>query len=122
MGRDATWVPREDAGVSTWSRWSKYAKAKLDSMVRSGERELDRREAELEVEQAEKPWSRSDADTPSYEDVRARIEADAGGPEAPQASGEEGFDLAERERAAAERLVAIRESLGLPEEDPPPKP
>ena len=108
--------------MSTWSRWLKYAKAKLDSTMRSAERELDRREAELEAEQAGKPWLRSDADTPSYEEARARIEAEAGGSKAPQPSGEEGFDLAERERAAAERLAAIRESLDLPKGDPPPKP
>ena len=105
-----------------WSRWLKYAKAKLDATVRSADRELDRREAELDAEHAEKPWLRGDADSPSYEDVRARIEADAGRPKPPRPSGEEGFDLAARERAAAQRLAAIRESLDLPEDDPPAKP
>lgn len=75
------------------------------------------------AEQAGKPWLRSDADTPSYDDVRARIEADAGagagGPKPPRPTGEEGFDRAERERAASERLAAIRESLDLPKDDPP---
>lgn len=105
--------------MGRWTRWLKYAKAKLDATARSAERELERREAELAAEHAEKPWLRGDADTPSLEDVRARIEADAGGPKAPRPSGEEGFDLAERERAAAERLAAIRESLNLPKGDPP---
>lgn len=110
--------------MSTWSRWLKYAKAKLDATVRSADRELDRREAELAAEQADKPWLRGDADAPSYEEVKARIDADAGagGPKPPRPSGDERFDLAERERAAAERLAAIRESLDLPDDDRPPKP
>lgn len=106
--------------MSTWSRWLKYAKAKLDSTVRSANRELDRREADLEAEQAGKPWLADDADTPTYDEVRARIEADAGGPKPPQPSGNDAFDRAERERAASERLAAIRESLDLPKDDPPP--
>ena len=113
--------------MSSWKRWLRYAKAKIDATVRSGERELDRREAELEAEQAEKPWLASGRDTPSYDEVKARIEHESGaaGAKAPQPSGEPAFDLAEQERAAAERLAGIRESLGLGDkvdDDPKPPP
>ena len=94
-----------------WKRWLRYAKAKLDTTLRETEEELDRREARLEAERTGKPWLGDDRATPSYDDVKERIER-TGGP-APKPSGNEAFDLAEQERAAAERLAEMRESLGL---------
>jgi hypothetical protein len=97
-----------------WKRWLRYAKAKLDSTLKTTEAELDRREARLEAERAGKPWLGDDRATPSYDDVKERIDrtAPARG-DTPTPSGNEGFDLAEQERAAAERLAEMRESLGL---------
>jgi hypothetical protein len=115
------------------NRWVGYAKARVTSLVRSSDDELDRREARLEAELAEKPWLRSDDEAPSFDDVKARIERESGGaddtgpssrpppaaptPSGPPArpSGEAGFDQAERERAANERLAEIRRSLDLDE-------
>ena len=50
--------------------------------------------------------------------MRQRIEHDAGRP-APPASPEEGFDLAEQQRKADDRLAKIRDELGLGDEEPP---
>jgi hypothetical protein len=109
--------------VSTWRRWLEYAKARLDAAVRSGERDLDRREAQLESDLDAAPGLRSDAPTPTFEEAKARIEHRTGGTgDAPAESDDIAFDLAARERAAHERLTGIRESLGLDEADPPTKP
>jgi len=96
----------------SWKRWLKYARAKVESVVRSGNRELGRREAELEARQAGKPWLTSDDDSPTFEDAKARIEHESG------TSGDLAFDHAQQERAAAERLKRIRDHLGV-DEDPP---
>lgn len=86
--------------MGTLSRWTKYAKARLDAAIGSGNRELDRLEAEREAELADKPWLSDDSDAPSLDTARARIEheverqrrgADAGAPTdgggAPSGSG-----------------------------------
>ena len=96
-----------------WKRWLRYAKAKLDDTVRSGNAALDRREAELEAKREGKPWLGSDRETPSYEDVKARIEHEAPAKDVQQPSGDADFDLAAQERAAAERLAEMRRSLDL---------
>ena len=105
--------------MPTWKRWLRYAKAAIESKVRSAERALDRREADLEAERAGKPWLDDEAASPSYDEVQQRIEAmDADGrPTPPVDTGDLAFDLAEQQRAAAERLADIRESLDV---DPPP--
>lgn len=56
------------------SRWMGYAKARLESVVGRGNDELTRLEAEREVELAEKPWLRADAEAPTLDEARARIE------------------------------------------------
>ena len=99
-----------------WKRWLRYAKAKLDDTLRSTDAELDRREAKLRAERAGKPWLGSDEATPSYDEVKARIDAEAPTTDAPRPSGNEAFDLAEQERAAAERLAEMRKSLDLDKE------
>ena len=110
--------------MSQWKRWWRYARARLDSAVRSGERELDRREAELEADLAAEPGLRSDAATPTFEEARARIEhrttRDGTTSPPPVPSDDIAFDLAARDRAAKERLSEIRDSLDL--DDDPPKP
>ena len=58
----------------TWKRWLKYGKARIDAAVRDIDKDLDRKEAELAAEQAGKPWLTSDRDTPSFDEVKARIE------------------------------------------------
>lgn len=111
------------------NRWLGYAKARVTSFVHASDDELDRREATLEAELADKPWLRSDTDSPDFDAVKARIEretatASGASGSAPRAqappsdpprppSGEAGFDQAERERAANERLAEIRKSLDL---------
>ena len=100
------------------SRWMKYGRAKLDDMLRRGNDELDRREAEREADAAERPWAHRTSDTPTLDDVRDRIAHDAGRP-APEPSPEEGFDLAEQQRKADDRLAKIRDDLGLGGEEPP---
>ena len=91
----------------------KYAKAKLDSSVRSAESELDDAEARLEARRAGKPWLDDDRDTPSYEDVKARIEERAPETKPTPSSGDPAFDLEKQRRDAAKRLEDIRDSLGL---------
>jgi hypothetical protein len=58
-------------------RWVKYARARIDGAVNQGNRDLDRLEAEREVELADKPWLRSDSTAPSLDETRARIEWEA---------------------------------------------
>lgn len=55
------------------NRWLKYAKAKLDDTLASGNEELDKLEARQEAERAGKPWLGSVDDAPSFDDARARI-------------------------------------------------
>ena len=99
--------------VPTWKRWLKYAKAKLDSSLRSAESELDDAEARLEGRRAGKPWLDDDRDTPSYEDVKARIEERSPRTRPVADSGDPAFDLEKQQRDAAKRLDDIRDSLGL---------
>jgi hypothetical protein len=106
-----------------WKRWLKYAKAKVDSVVRSADDELDRKEAELDARTAGKPWLRTDRDTPDFDDVKARIEHEAPTKRDPatKPSGDEAFDLAKQQRAADQRLEDIRASLDLDPDGTPPK-
>jgi hypothetical protein len=123
------------------NRWLHYAKARLDRAVGQGNRSLDRLEAEREVELADKPWLRSDAEAPTLDEARARIEWEAerqrrdahqartapaatpaGSPTHPAADADaeqEGarLELERRDRESAARLAQIREELGV---DPPP--
>lgn len=104
--------------MPSWKRWLRYAKAKLDSTVRDANRELDRREADLEADRARKPWLGDESPTPSYEDAKARIEAMGGkGSAVAPSSGDPAFDLEKQQQAAADRLAEIRESLDLDDGD-----
>lgn len=77
-GRADGSVTGDDVGMAAnVSRWMKYAKARLDAALGQGNEELDRLEAEREVELADKPWLRSDGDAPSFDEARARIEWEA---------------------------------------------
>jgi len=127
-----------------WQRWLRYAKARLDSSVKQGEATLDRREAEQEARAAEKPWLSSAGDGPSFDEVKARIAHDseegekarpshsAGDPVVPRPAAEggdpiESFDMAAQQKAADERLAAMRKELGLDDDASdhpyePPKP
>lgn len=109
-----------------WRRWLKYGRARIDSAVRDVDRLLDRKEAQLRVEQAGRPWLASDRDVPTYDGATARIEErlraagipTQSSPPSPPPDDEtvakiQAFDLAEQQRAAAERLASIRESLGI---------
>src|SRR5690349_11553305 len=58
-------------------RWLKYAQAKLNDAVSSGNRELDQLEAEREAEIADRPWLASDGEAPTMDEARARIEWEA---------------------------------------------
>ena len=100
----------------SWRRWFRYGKAKVASAARDLDRSVDRKEAELRNEQADKPWLASDEDAPTFDETKARIEATTGRPSEP--SGNPTFDMAEEQRAADERLAEIRRSLGVDDEDP----
>ena len=63
--------------AAQWERWLRYAKAKLDDTVTRGDAELDRREAELAARAEAEPWLASDADAPTLDEARARIEHQA---------------------------------------------
>lgn len=74
------------------NRWLKYAKARFDAAVGSGNKKLDDLEARREVERADKPWlSGGDQDSvaPTMDQVRARIEweAERQGVDAPRSGG-----------------------------------
>ncbi|MBX3314256.1 MAG: hypothetical protein KF906_08035 [Actinobacteria bacterium] len=73
-------------------RWLKYAKARFDAAIGSGNRRLDELEAEREADRADMPWltdDASDAVAPSMDQVRARIEWEAKrqGVDAPKGEG-----------------------------------
>jgi len=121
-------------------RWFRYAQAKLNDAVRSGNAELDRREAEREVELADRPWLGADDEVPTFDEARARIERTAedaargGAPEdrddppatlegpRPPSSGTDAevaaarLELERRGEEARARLDAIRAEL---DGDPP---
>jgi hypothetical protein len=105
--------------VGTLTRWMKYGRAMLDDALKRGNDELDRREAEREVDAAERPWAHRDSETPTIDDVRDRMAHDAGQP-SPPVTAEQGFDLAEQQRKADDRLAHIRKELGLGDEERPP--
>jgi hypothetical protein len=93
----------------------KYGRAKLDDMLKQGNEELDRREAEREVDAAERPWAHSTSEVPTLDEVRQRID-----PDAPAATpDEERVELDAQQREAEDRLAKIREELGLGGEEPP---
>ena len=107
--------------VSSWRRWVKYGKAKVDDAIKGLDRTLDRKEAELEADERAKPWLSDDDPAPSFDEAKARIEdATQDVPKAPAGSGNPTFDLAEQQRAADERLAEIRRSLDLDADDPKP--
>ena len=118
-------------------RWWKYAQAKVNDVVSTSHRELDQLEAERELDVADKPWLRSDGESPTLDETRARIEAataDAGTRAADteptvnavpadlsdRAESAEvaaaHIELDRQARESAARLDAIREELGV---DPP---
>ncbi len=103
-----------------WKRWFRYGKAKVAATARELEETVERKEAELREEQADKPWLASDDDTPTYDEAKARIESTAGRSGEP--SGDPTFDLAEQQRAADERLAEIRRSLGVDDDEDPEPP
>lgn len=120
--------------AAQWERWLKYAKAKLDDTVSRGESRLDQLEAEQAARAEGKPWLSGTGDAPTFDEAKARIEAQAeaaGQAPAPTAEPELGkprpgaapagdtIDLAAQQKAAAERLAAMRAELGLDEPDPP---
>ena len=88
--------------------------------MRSANDELDRKEAELDARREGKPWLDDDSASPSYDDVKARIEHDhpAPGPTPRSGSGNPDFDLAKQQQAADQRLKDIRDSLGLDDGKP----
>jgi hypothetical protein len=112
-------------------RWIKYAQARLDGALASGNRELDQLEAEREAELADRPWLASDAEHPTLDEARARIEWEAGQQAedpgtapapTPPSSGDAGdaadaaaarIEIDRREREAKARLDAMREELGI---------
>jgi hypothetical protein len=101
--------------AAQWQRWLRYAKAKVDATVQDRERELDRREAELEARAEERPWLASSGDAPTFDEAKARIEHQAGetGVAPPGGTGDDAFDVEAQRRAGADRLAAIRDELGL---------
>jgi hypothetical protein len=104
------------APMSTWKRWLGYAKTKARRMTRDVDRELDRREAELDAERAEKPWLDPSGDTPTMDEVRARIDHDTGAGKAKADDDpppDVAVELEAQRRAASKRLSSIRKSLGL---------
>lgn len=99
------------------NRWLKYAKAKLDDTLASGNDELDKLEARQEAERAERPWLASEGEAPTFDEARARIaweaehadrteQGDRGAPasDATPASGGDGRDRPKPSDHAAARL------------------
>lgn len=63
--------------AAQWERWLKYAKARFDATLAKGETEMDRLEAEQAARAEGKPWLSSTSDAPSFDEAKARIEAQA---------------------------------------------
>lgn len=126
-------------------RWWKYAQAKLNDLVSSSNAELDDLEADQAARAEGKPWLASDAEAPTLEETRARIEweaeqqarradaptpaepasadgtpAEAGGPATDEAADPDvvraQLELDRQARESKERLEQIRKELGV---DPP---
>ena len=55
------------------NRWLKYAKAKLDDTLMSGNKERDELEARQEADRAERPWLASEGGAPTFDEAKARI-------------------------------------------------
>jgi len=106
----------------------RYGQARLRAALADGDAELDRREARLEADAADKPWLRSTSTSPTLDDVRARIEHDSRSAaaertgnvvDAPTPTSRTGgdpgmdFDLSQQRHQADDRLAAIRRELGL---------
>ncbi len=110
--------------AAQWERWLRYAKAKLDDTVRRGDARMDRLEAEQAARAEGKPWLSADGAAPTFDEARSRIEQRA----EPAVPPEPAVDFNARQRAADERLRAMRRELGLEEGDaddgpaPPPTP
>ncbi len=71
-------------------RWLDYAKTRLDAGLASGNRELDRREADLAARREGRSTMDDDRVVPTFDEVKARIErelerAEGGGAAAPDA-------------------------------------
>lgn len=98
-----------------WKRWLKYAKAKVETSVRGANETLDRKEAELDARRQGKPWLDEDDGSPSFDSVKARIEAEqpSSSPSTRAGSGDPSFDLAKQQKAADDRLKDIRKELDL---------
>lgn len=120
-------------------RWLKYAQAKLESMVSSSNSELDQLEAEQAARAEGRPWISSDAEAPTLDEARARIEWEAeeqrrraeaaagtSGPATQSATGRPAppaapdpevvraqIELDRQARESQERLEAIRKELGV---------
>ena len=112
--------------MSSWKRWVRYGKAKLDDVVAEGNDELGKAEARLEAERADKPWLASEGAAPTLDEVKARIEHQAGlgraqdlAPTEPTA---EAMELAAQQKEADARLAAIKAELGLADAPPAPAP
>jgi len=100
--------------VSSWRRWVKYGKAKLDDTVAGLNRSLDQKERALDDEQKDKPWLGDDDEAPSFEQAKARIDdVTRDVARAAPSSGDPTFDVAEQQRAADQRLAEIRRSLDV---------
>jgi hypothetical protein len=78
------------------NRWLKYAKAKLDDTLASGNEELDQLEARQKAERADRPWLASDADAPTFDEARARVAWQADRAEQAKDAGPPGSDPGEQ--------------------------
>jgi hypothetical protein len=93
------------------NRWLKYAKARLDAAVGSGNKRLDDLEARREIERGERPWTEEhDGLAPTIDQVRERIEQE----EARQGIGGSG--------TTSGRGVPDRPEPTAPAADPDPAP
>ena len=88
-------------------RWLRYAQAKVTDAVSSSEADLARREAEREVELADKPWLTDDGAAPSLETTRARIAWEA---ERAATGGDDGPDQTDRAGSASTTTEAVDEA------------
>jgi len=116
-------------------RWLKYAQARLQGTLDAENAAMDDLEAEQAAAVADKPWLASDREAPTFDEAKARIEwesaqqaeraAAADGPGGTSAAGSKAqppedpevaaakVELEERDRAAKQRLDAIRDELGV---------
>ena len=98
-------------------KWLKYAQAKLAHAIDSSNAELDELEAEQAARVADEPWLASDDPVPTYDEARARIEAETEAAAKPDPSvAEARRELDRQAEESKARLEAIRKELGV---DPP---